>query len=221
MIRAVVFDFDGLILDTEKNEFRSFQQIYRQFGFELTLERWSGCVGTDQSVFNPYDDLERCIGKPLDREAIRTSHRRQFDEWMENERPLPGVETYLREAKNLGLKIGLASSSSRAWVTGYLQRHGLIDYFDCIRTRDDVEKVKPDPALYRLAVQCLGVEPTEAVAFEDSPNGALAAKRAGLYCVVVPNEVTAPLTFGEYDIRLRSLKDMPLSELIERLEKSA
>lgn len=220
MIRAIVFDFDGLILDTESNEFKAFQEIYAQHGQTLTLEVWSGCVGTDLSVFNPYDHLEQCLGQQVNRDAIRSLKQQKYDELMLREKIRPGVEAYLQEAKRLGLRIGLASSSSRQWVTGYLSRFGLLDHFDCIRTRDNVRKVKPDPELYLQAVQALGVEPHEAVALEDSPNGALAARRAGLRCVIVPNPVTDTLPFGEHDLRLRTMDDMPLAELVARIERS-
>ncbi|WP_127585577.1 HAD family hydrolase [Paenibacillus koleovorans] len=220
MLRAVVFDFDGLILDTETNEFNAFREVFEEHGHELTLERWSGCVGTDLSVYNPYDHLEEACGRVLDRELIRSTQKAKFLKRMESESVRVGVEAYLQEAKELGLRIALASSSSRAWVTGYLTAHGLLDYFETIHTKDDVAKVKPDPELYRRAVESLGVEPHEAVAFEDSPNGALAAHRAGLHCVIVPNAVTGTLSFGAHNVRLSSMADRSLRSLVEELNAS-
>ena len=87
-----------------------------------------------------------------------------------------------------------------------------------VLTGDDVENAKPDPELYLRALRRLGVEPSRAVAFEDSPNGALAARRAGMYCVVVPNQVTAALEFGEHDLRLESLMQAELADLLARIE---
>jgi HAD superfamily hydrolase (TIGR01509 family) len=174
-------------------------------------------IGTDASPFDPYAHLEASAGIPLDREAARAFRRARYEELMAGQRARPGVEDYLREGRRLGLGIGLASSSSRDWVLGYLRQLGLEDGFDCIRTRDDVAKVKPDPELYLKALEALGVAPEEAVAFEDSPNGALAAKRAGLKCVIVPNELTSRLAFGEHDLRLASMADMPLAEVLAKL----
>jgi len=215
--KAILFDFDGLILDTETAEYRSFSDLYRRHGAELSVETWGRWVGTDASAFDPYAHLAESAGIALDREEARAFRRARFDELMASERARPGVEDYLRAGRRLGLKIGLASSSSRAWVEGYLRRLGLESRFDCIRVRDDVTKVKPDPELYLRAVEALGVAPEEAVAFEDSPNGALAAKRAGLKCVIVPNELTSRLAFGEHDLRLSSMAEMPLEEVLERL----
>ena len=123
------------------------------------------------------------------------------------------------EAKKLGLKVGLASSSPCDWVTGHLSRLGLIQYFDCIYARDDVRRTKPDPELYLTVIDEFQIGSHEAVVFEDSPNGILAAKRAGLFCVAVPNPLTRQLRLDHADFRLNSLAEMPLSELLFQLEK--
>ncbi|MFE5317331.1 HAD family hydrolase [Paenibacillus sp. NPDC056579] len=220
MIKAIVFDFDGLILDTETPEYESFQAMYQEHGAQLPLEVWGRHIGTDGSLFEPYQYLEKCIGKPIDRESARLLRRERYAERMRGELPRPGVADYLVRGKALNIGIGLASSSSRAWVTGYLTEHRLTDSFHCVRTRDDVAKTKPDPELYLRVLETLGAQPHEAVAFEDSPNGALAAKRAGMHCVIVPNSVTRQLKFGEFDLRLDSMADMPLDTVFERIAGS-
>jgi HAD superfamily hydrolase (TIGR01509 family) len=217
VIDAVIFDFDGLIFDSETHEYETVREVFVDHGHELELEVWSQCVGREPGFFDPIAHLEELAGRPLDREALTELRRRRFFERIEGEGPIAGVEETLKAARGLGLKVGLASSSPREWVEPQLRKLGLLHYFDCIRTRDDVEHAKPAPDLYLAAVACLGVSPDRAVAFEDSPNGALAARRAGLYCVVVPNRITAALEFGEHDLRLDSLLDAPLSELPARL----
>jgi beta-phosphoglucomutase-like phosphatase (HAD superfamily) len=117
------------------------------------------------------------------------------------------------------LKIGLASSSSCRWVEGHLARLGLRDYFEVVRAKDDVAVTKPDPALYRSAVEKLGVLPEQAIAFEDSANGVLSAKRAGLYCVAVPNALTRQTDTSLADLVLSSLEEMSLGDLIWRIER--
>lgn len=218
MIKAVVFDFDGLILDTETPEFASFQQIYREHGAELTLAVWGDCIGAGPTAFNPYEHLERCIGRPIEREAVRARRRALYEETMQTADLRPGVLAYLDEARDMGLSIGLASSSKEGWVRGYLDRYSLTDRFHCIRTADHVSRVKPDPELYLAVLKALHVRPEEAVAFEDSPNGALAAQRAGLHCVIVPNSITAFLTFGLHDLRIESMSEMKLRDVLNRLQ---
>jgi HAD superfamily hydrolase (TIGR01509 family) len=135
--------------------------------------------------------------------------------------PLPGVEQLLRDAYDLGLKIGLASSSSCDWVQMHLSRLDLIKFFDCIYGKDDVRITKPDPELYESVLQALGARPDEAIVFEDSPNGILAAKRAGIFCVAVPNHLTQQLQLDQADLRLDSLADLSLQEILLAHQRSS
>jgi HAD superfamily hydrolase (TIGR01509 family) len=221
LIEAVVFDFDGLVFDSETHEYETVLELFAEHGAELPLEVWGRCVGREPGFFDPYAYLAERTGAAVDREALEARRRGAFHARVAASGPIPGVEEALRAAKALGLRIGLASSSSREWVEPQLKRLGLWHYFECVRTREDVERAKPDPELYRSVLRCLGVEPRRAVAFEDSPNGALAAVRAGMYCVVVPNPVTATLAFGEHHLRLESLMQAELADLLARIEAGA
>jgi HAD superfamily hydrolase (TIGR01509 family) len=218
MIRALIFDFDGLILDTEVPEFQSWQEIFQQHGCQLPLETWAKCIGTSSDAFNPYDYLEIQFGRTVNREAIRLQHRQRCAELLATQPVLPGVQAYLHDAQRLGLQLGVASSSSRAWVTGHLSRLGLIKHFASIRCADDVQHTKPDPALYQAALEAFGLHAKQAIALEDSPNGVLAAKRAGLFCVAVPNALTRQLSLDHADLQLTSLADMPLEGLLEAVQ---
>jgi HAD superfamily hydrolase (TIGR01509 family) len=214
VIKALIFDFDGLILDTEVPEFTVWRDLYADHGQELALTTWAACIGTADAAFDPYVDLEARLGRPLDRAALRDVKRARVTALIEAQPPLPGVVDYLDAARQLGLGLAVASSSRRAWVTGHLGRLGLLDRFAVIRTADDVTRTKPDPALYQAALAGLGVTPAEALVLEDSPNGVLAAKRAGLTCVAVPNALTATQPLDHADRRLTSLADLPLVALL-------
>jgi beta-phosphoglucomutase-like phosphatase (HAD superfamily) len=111
----------------------------------------------------------------------------------------------------------VASSSPENWVVGHLTRLGLIEFFEQIVTADDVEKTKPDPALFLLAAEKLGVTPQQAIVFEDSRNGVLAGKRAGMYVVAVPNPLTDGMDFSEADLKLGSLADLSLEQLLGKI----
>ena len=111
------------------------------------------------------------------------------------------------------LKLAIASSSTQKWVTRNLRKFGLLDQFDAVCTRDYVAAVKPDPALYLLALERLGVTADEAIAFEDSPPGILAAKRAGLFCIAIPNQLTKDLLLDRADRRLSSLLEFDLDDV--------
>ncbi|WP_020576734.1 HAD family hydrolase [Actinopolymorpha alba] len=213
-IRALIFDFDGLILDTEVPEFESWQAIFSAHDSVLRLEVWAQCIGSSDHGWDPYAHLEREYGKPVDRAVIKAARRAHCDQLIAAQTVLPGVEAYIHEARRRGLKVGLASSSSRRWVDGHLQRLRLHTYFDAIRTSDDVARTKPDPELYRVAAAALGVHPAQAIALEDSPNGVAAAKAAGLFCVAVPNQMTRQLPLDAADLRLPSMDAMPLNDVL-------
>jgi HAD superfamily hydrolase (TIGR01509 family) len=219
MIRAVVFDFDGLILDTEVPEFQTWQEIYRAHGCELALEVWATGLGTSADAFDPCAHLEAQLGRLLDREIIHQHRRQRYLELLGTRTALPGVREYIAAAKQLGLHLGVASSSSREWVVGHLAALGIEAYFDCIKCRGDVLRVKPDPSLYQAVVEALALQPHEAIALEDSPHGVAAAKRAGLFCVAVPNPLTRQLSLAHADLLVSSLADLPLPQLLEHIQR--
>ncbi|WP_230199518.1 HAD-IA family hydrolase [Bacillus testis] len=99
-----------------------------------------------------------------------------------------------------------------------MKKLGIKDYFDFIVSRDDVEHVKPAPDLYNKSLEILGVSPDEAIIFEDSLNGLIAARAAGIACVIVPNPVTRALPFDGHFLKLDSMAAMPLAEVVKRLE---
>ncbi len=218
MIEALLFDFDGTIVDSELPAYRSWQEVYRDHGQELPLERWVACVGT-VGGFDPLADLERLLGRPVDRERIVPARLARKAELVARERSRPGVERYLVRARERGLKLGVVTSSPREWVEECLGRLGRAEGWDCVLCADGDQSIaKPDPHLYRQALAALGVGAAEAIAIEDSPNGVAAAKAAGLYCVAVPNEITARLDLGAADLVLDSLADLGLDELLARAE---
>jgi HAD superfamily hydrolase (TIGR01509 family) len=214
---ALIFDFDGLIIDSETPLFRIWQEIYVQHGAALTLEIWQHALGT-QHGFDPYADLLAKTGVTLSRDEwvprIRDEHWRRC----EDEPLLPGVADRLAEAAAMRMPAAVASSSSSAWVKPWLERHGLASRFAAVCTRDDVTAVKPAPELFLLASSRLGVPARECLVFEDSPNGLKAARAAGMWAIAVPNALTRPLELPSHDLVLDSLGDVTLAELAARLE---
>ena len=220
MIRALIFDFDGLILDTETPELRAWQQMYREHGSELPIEVWADCIGRPHGYFDPYAYLEELSGRPVDRETMRIRRRAVSRGLLAKEGPMPGVETYLRQAEELGLKAAVASSSTTEWVRGHLDRLFLSQWFHSFTCAEHTTTHKPDPEPYRCALRSLGVSAWEAFALEDSPNGVKSAKAAGLYCVAVPNPVTGMLDLSEADLVLPSLEALTLVDLVNQIESS-
>jgi len=217
MLKAIVFDFDGLILDTETPSYEAWNEIYARYGATLPRDKWTRIIGHGWHAFDPYAYLESQIGDDVDRVAIRSEKDRICHAMIEANPILPGVVDLLQEAKEQGLKLAVASSSKHAWVDGHLQRLGLMERFDVVSCSDDTGVAKPDPAVYLHACDRLGVAADHAVALEDSFNGLKAAKAAGLVTAVVPNEMTREMSFDQADIVLPTLAGVTVGQLDELL----
>jgi len=209
-----------LILDTETPIFRSWEELYEQYGGKLSFSTWEKVIGTVSNELDQFDDLEAQIGHQLDHDVLSPLRRQREDELIAVQAIQPGVQTYLEDARRMGLKVGLASSSPCDWVAGHLARLGVIHYFDCIRARDDVGNVKPDPELYQAVLETLNLHPHQAIVLEDSPIGVTAARAAGLYCVAVPNTLTRQMPLGHANLVLDSLADLPLQELLRKASQN-
>jgi len=208
----LIFDFDGLIVDTEGPGFRAWSELYASHGCSLPFEKYSACIGTIGG-FDLHRDLEQQSGRTFDRSELERACNARWLELMKDQPLMPGIATCVSSARARGLKLAIASSSTEIWVTRHLRKFGLLDTFDVICTRDYVTAVKPDPALYLLALEKLGLDAGEAIAFEDSPPGIQAAKAAGLYCIAVPNSLTGELALDQADRRLSSLTDFNLDDV--------
>ncbi len=211
-VRALIFDFDGLIVDSESPGFRAWSELYASHGCELPFEKYSACIGTI-GAFDLHAYLEEQTGRSFERADLERACNSRWLDLMDDQPLLPGIASCVSSAKRRGLGLAIASSSTEKWVTRNLRKFALLGYFDAVCTSDHVSVVKPDPALYLLALEKLGVAADEAIAFEDSPNGILAAKRAGLYCIAIPNPLTRDLPLELADRRLSSIEEFDLDHV--------
>lgn len=216
-IRGLLFDFDGLLVDTETPSRLVWEELYREHGHELPHDRWATLIGTIGAPFDPFGHLEELVGRRLDEQALTTRRRAREYELIDLEELRPGVEEYFADAERLGLRTAVVSSSDDDWIARHLGRLGHLEGLDTIvAANGDAERAKPRPDLYLEALHRLGLGPHEAIAFEDSPNGVTAAKAAGLICVAVPNPMTSSLALDDADLVVESLADVPLPKLLER-----
>ena len=215
-LKALLFDFDGLILDTETPEYLAWKNIYQEYGFELPHAEWGKIVGGyGLSNFDAAEHLARLSQGRLDSASLRARHKSESGALIRAETILPGVMDMILESKQLGLKLAIASSSDHEWVETHAKQLGVLHYFDAVICSDDVGagRTKPNPDLFLMALDQLQVEKNEVVVFEDSPNGVEAARRAGLFVVAVPNPVTSLLNLDGADLVAESLSDISFSEL--------
>jgi HAD superfamily hydrolase (TIGR01509 family) len=222
-IKALIFDFDGLILDTETPDFHVWQTIYQEHGFELPQEEWGKIVGGyGLAHFDAAEHLTHLakLQRELDPVSLRERHRSESRALTLEQPILPGVMDYIQTAKRLGLKLAIASSSQHSWVDTHAKRLGIFDHFDVVVCADDVGagRTKPNPDLFLLALKRLQVQNHEALVLEDSPNGVKAANHAGIFVVAVPNPVTSLLKINGANLTVRSLTDLPLTELLGKVK---
>ena len=217
---ALIFDFDGLIVDTETPEVLVWRELYREHGQVFTEAQWIDAIGrgAEEIKESPLEILDLLTGNTLDLEEVDATRKRRLMNMIYAEPPRRGVLPLLKEAKTLGIRLGVASSSKHWWVDGHLQRLGLAQYFSHVICADDVLRAKPYPDLYLKACSQLKVGTGEVIALEDSPNGIAAAKAAGVFVIAVPNAQTASLDLSAANERFESLDGIGVARLAEYLQ---
>jgi len=218
-IRALLLDFDGLILDTETSCFSAWQTLFAEHGASYTLEDYLVIVGTTNAARDPMTLLHQRTGRTHDREALRERLRALEHARNHTLAPLPGVVALLDQARQLGLRLAVASSSSRGWVESHLRTQGLFDRFETLVNRSETLRPKPDPDIYLEALRQLSLAADEALAIEDSHNGSLAARRAGLRCLAVPNAITRTQDFSHVQARRDTLEGLDLAALLREMDR--
>ena len=211
-LAAIVFDFDGLIVDTENPGFVSWQEIYQAFGATLHIGDWRHATGY-VAGFDPAIHLEKILGRRLDWSQLIPKRDARNWELTLQARVLPGIEPLMRSARERHLRIGVASNSGNGWVEGGLLRLGLREFVDTVVTRDMVINPKPAPDIYLKTVQTLQVEPGNAVALEDSEPGCRSANRAGLKTVAIPNRFSERQDLTVADLIVKSAVELNLERL--------
>ena len=217
-LQGILFDFDGLILDTETPIFLAWKRKFKEYGKELLLEEWAQIIGKSSEELGPIEGLLLEVSDPDEKNQILAEVSREERALVREQPPLPGAVELIKKSHREGLKLGIVSSSDQDWVHGHLGRLELLEYFDHTSCADEVDVAKPDPALYYLGLEKMGIDPDRVVVLEDSPNGVLAAKRAGLFCIAVPNQLTSQVAFyedgGTPDMVLKTLEEFPWDELM-------
>ncbi|MFF1817563.1 HAD-IA family hydrolase [Kribbella sp. NPDC058245] len=212
-VQAVVFDFDGLLMDTETTMVESWQAEWEFHGLQLDMEAFWPGHGGDVSE-DRYAVLAAAVGTGFDRSeshARRTAHRERMHAELDFR---PGIRDWVTSARELGLRTAIASSSPRTWVRGHLERVDALELFDVIVTGDEVSTHKPDPAIYELALQRLELTGTAAIAVEDTAHGVTAAQATGMFAVAIPNPYVDPAAVRRADLVLGGADQRALAEVV-------
>lgn len=214
-LRALIFDFDGLILDTESVEVVLWQELYSAHGAVFDLAAYKEIIGTfGLKKFSPSQEFRNVIGNDDIAQPYLDTMREKMDNVLLQSPPMPGVVDLISQAKPFNLRLAVGSSSPYSWVNRYLSHMGLWDEFDTVVTLDDVSHSKPSPEIFQTILSRFNIHPNQALVLEDSPNGVLAANRAGIPVIAVPNMVTTGLSFdGALEI-MPSLSSIQLEKYV-------
>ena len=210
---AALLDFDGLILQTEASGYAVLRALFAARGVEYRLDEYLQIVGTTNEVLDPFDLLARRTGRTEERAALVAERAAVEDRLNAALSPLPGVVALLDQAATLGWSLAVVSSSTHDWVERHLRHVGLHDRLRSRICRGDAPRAKPAPDLYLEALRRLGLSARDAVAFEDSYNGSIAAVRAGIRCIAVPHALTRGQDFSHCERIVASLSEIDLASL--------
>lgn len=206
--RGIIFDFDGVLVDTEWAIYQSWVHLFAREGQEIPIPVYSPCLGAGYTHWNPADYLEELTGKRYDWEKETPARQAMLEADLERMGLMDGALELLDWCEAQGIGLTVASSSSRRWVQGWLERLGIYHRFAGVFTRTDGYAVKPSPALFEAARLCLGLEKEECLIVEDSENGTVAAQNAGIPCIAIPNRMTSGCDFSRAAYRCDSLRSM-------------
>ncbi len=193
---AVLFDFDGILVDTEWAIYEAWYRTFRAHGHPLPLETYTQCIGSDFDTWSPKVHLEELTGRSFDWHQLDETRQVEIRRDLEQAGPMPGAVPLLEKLAAAGVPTAVVSSSSHQWVDGWLEKLRLASYFRAVVCRGDAPRIKPAPDLWLEALRRLGSPAEKCLAIEDSLNGVKSAKAAGLTVWAVPNRTTACLDFS-------------------------
>ena len=207
-ISSILFDFDGVILDTEWSIYESMREVFVEHGHDLPLEEYVKCIGSDFNTWSPETMLEELTGKTFDWETIGLARNKWIREEIAKLDAMPGVREAAALSKDLNLPIAIVSSSNHKWVDGWLEKLGLLETFDHIIAREDAPRIKPAPDLYVEAVKRLDLPASKCLVIEDSLNGMKSAHEAGCPVAAIPNRITQCIDFSAAEYQYPSLIEL-------------
>ncbi len=208
-LRAVLFDFDGIIVDTEWAIYESWRKLFEAHDHPLPLDIYNRCIGSNFDTWSPKIHLEDLTGKDFDWHDLDESRNTRIRAELEGSDALPGVRESLQLLATHNIPVAVVSSSSHDWVDGWIAKLGLTASFATTVCRGDAPNIKPAPDLFLEAARRLDLRPADCLVIEDSVNGIRAAKAGGMPAIAVPNRVTRDCDFSQADLILNSLEEFP------------
>ncbi|SNQ49744.1 putative phosphatase [Frankia canadensis] len=213
-LQAVIFDFDGVLMDTETTLLQSWASEWAAWGLEIDPDSFFANHGGDITE-ERFTKLANAVGPRFNAE-ISNKRRLTLRKTLNADLGLnAGIREWLAEASDLGLRLAVASSSPRAWLVEHLGRVDVLDKFEVLACGDEVDLPKPSRTIYQLCLRRLGISAAAAIAIEDTPHGVRSAQAAGLRCIAIPNPYVDVSSVAHADLVMRSAVDRPLTRALE------
>lgn len=203
--KGIIFDFDGVLVDTEWAIYQSWVHLYAREGQEISIATYAPCLGAGYSHWDPAAHLETLTGKTYNWELETPARQAMLEADLERMGLMEGAAELMDWCDAHGIGMTVASSSSRRWVQGWLEKLGIYHRFAGVFTRTDGFPVKPNPALFLAAQECLRLQKAECLIIEDSENGTIAAQNAAIPCAAIPNRMTYASDFSRASYHFASL----------------
>lgn len=212
--KAVIFDLDGLIIETEAIYCKIWKREFRKLDLAFDMAAYQNLIGAHHipNGYRPHEILAAHLNNGVSAHDLRRAVEAEAYQTIQNEEALPGVLQVLDEAEQKGLLLAVGSSSEQEWVHGHLKRLGIFDRFATVVTADDVENAKPAPDIFLKVLENLDVSAQNAIVLEDSNNGVVASHSAGIRVIAVPNEATLGQDFSLATAIIPSLEVLNLED---------
>ncbi len=206
--KGIIFDFDGVLVDTEVAIYNSWVDLYAREGQSISISTYAPCLGAGYSHWDPAAHLEKLTGKTYNWDIETPARQAKLEAELKRTGLMPGASELLDWCDSKKIKMTVASSSSRRWVEGWLRKLGIYERFVGVFCRTDGYPVKPNPALFLAAQDCLGLDSQECLIIEDTENGTISAQNAGIPCCAIPNRMTRTSNLSRASFREESLTDL-------------
>jgi putative hydrolase of the HAD superfamily len=221
-LKAIFFDFDGIIVHSKGIEYESWRRVYSVFDCTLNIKKWIKIIDNIQGVYDPALILfSECLyryHRKINRKTVRTLQANLYNSMLSHLNAISGVIDIIKDCSKHKVLIGLASNTTKEKAAYHLKRLKIYKYFNVIVCKEDVVNKKPSPDIYNLLLQKLKLKPEQALVFEDSPTGILAAKTANIMCISVPNKITKYLDLSGADLKIDKFKNLNYTKIYNMFE---
>ncbi len=214
-IRGIIFDFDGVLVDTEWAIYQSWVRLFAREGQQISIETYAPCLGAGYTHWDPAKHLESLTEKQYDWDKETDARQAEIEADLQESGLMAGARELFDWCAAQGIELTVASSSSRRWVAGWLEKLSITDRFAAVFTRTDGYPVKPNPALFHAAQEALGLAAEHCLIIEDSENGTRAAQNAGIPCAAIANRMTC-----HSDLSRAEWNFPDLATLLEQLKRA-